>query len=58
MDKTEIKRSKHQKPESRLVKECNTPECPSYTLSMCRKEDFDNCYYMKCLIAAHTMKID
>ena len=58
MVKTEIKRSKHQKPESKLFKECNSPECPSFTLSLCRKEDFDTCYYMVLLKAAQVMKID
>jgi hypothetical protein len=58
MVETEIKRSKHQKPESTVLQECNSPECPSFNLSMCRKEDFNKCYYMSLLMAAQIMKID
>ena len=42
--------------EQKLCKECNTPECPSFKLSFCRKQDFDNCYYMRMLMAAQLMK--
>jgi hypothetical protein len=54
----EIKRTKHDKPKLKLFKECNSPECPSFTLSVCRKKDFDDCYYMRLLKAAQVMKID
>ena len=52
----EIKRSKHQKPERRLYKECKNPECLSYGLSICRKEDFENCIHMRLIIAAQIME--
>jgi hypothetical protein len=56
MVETEIRRTKDKKPRSGVFKECNSPECPSFDLSICKKEDFDNCYYMRLLIAAQVMK--